>query len=178
MQGLVDFASQIGLIFAILLPPACYLGACALFLQAGWGFWLQAQPDNPYRGRPWVPWLSLVLCGVLASFDRFLTKANVSAGSGVVVSLSPLVSYAPVTPSGAFLGATPGATIVDVVVLFQAFFQAFGAMACLFAVLSWHARMKGRSNASPGGCGVQFAFGIALINVKTIAQWLVNTFTI
>lgn len=177
MQGLVDFAGQIGLVFAILLQPVCYLGACALFLYAGWGFWRQAQPDNPFRGRPWVPALSLIVCGVLASFDKFLTKANVSAGSNVVVGLSPLVSYTPVTSSATLLGATPGATIVNVVELFQLFFQAFGAMACLFAVLSWHARMTGRSNSSPGGSGVQFAFGIMLINVLSISRWLVNIFT-
>lgn len=176
MQGLLNFAAEIGLIFAALLPPACYLGACALFLHAGWGFWRQAQPDNPFRGRPWVPFVSLTVCGLLASFDVFLTKANVSAGSDVVVGLTDLVSYTPVAAQATLLGATPGEAIVNGVALFQRFFQSYGAMACLFAVLAWHASVTGRSNRSRGGCGVQFAFGIMLINVLTISRWLVNHF--
>lgn len=178
MQGLVNLASQLGLIFAVLLQPACYIGALALFIAAGWGFWRQAQPDNPYRGRPWVPAVSLLLCGVLASFDTVLTKANVSAGSTVVVRMSNAVSYTPVTPTGTVLGANPGQTIMNVVELFRLFFQAFGAMACLVAVFAWWLSVTGRTNRSKAASGVQFAFGVALINIKTISQWLVTTFTV
>ena len=178
MQGLVNFASQIGLALAILVQPFCYLGAIVLFLNAGWGFWRQAQPDNPHRGRPWVPTVSLVMCGVLASFHRLLTKANVSAGSTVVVTKTDLASYTSTAPSAAtVLGADPGATIVNVVGLFQLFFQAFGAMACLFALFAWHSSVTQRSNRSRMGCGVQFGFGVMLINVMTVAQWIVTTFT-
>ena len=178
MQGLVNLASQIGLIFAVLLHPACYLGALGLFLHAGWGFWRQSQPDNPYRGRPWVPSVSLLTCGVLASFDRFLTKANVSAGSTGVVRMSDAVSYTPGAATATVLGANPGETIVNTVDLFALFFQSFGAMACLIAVFAWEASVNGRSNRSRSSCGVQFAFGIALINVQTIARWLVATLTV
>ncbi len=178
MQGLVNFASQLGLAFAVLLQPVCYVGACILFISAGWGFWRQAQPDNPHRGRPWVPLVSLILCGVLASFDTFLTKANVSAGSTVVVRMSDLISYTPTAPTATLLGANLGDTIVNTIELFRQFFQAFGAMACLVAVLAWHASMTGRSNRSQAACGVQFAFGIALINILTISRWLVATLTV
>jgi len=178
MQGLVNFASQVGLIFAVLLQPACYLGALALFISAGWGFWRQAQPDNPYRGRPWVPAVSLVLCGVLASFDKLLTKANVSAGSTVVVRMSDAVSYTPTAPAGTLLGANAGEASVNAGELFRLFFQAFGAMACLVAVLAWHASVTGCSNRSKAAAGVQFAFGVALINIQTISRWLVATFTV
>jgi hypothetical protein len=41
MQGLVDFASQIGEVFAVLLPTFCYLAALACFLFAAWAFWMQ-----------------------------------------------------------------------------------------------------------------------------------------
>lgn len=178
MQGLVNFASQIGLAFAILIGPACYLGALWLFLRAGWGYWRQAQPDNPYRGRPWVPTVSLLMCGVLASFHTILTKANVSGGSKVIVGKTDLASYTATAPAGAtVLGANPGESIVNVVQLFQLFFQAFGALACLFAVLALHASMTQRTNRSRLACGVQFVFGILLINVMTVSQWIVATFT-
>src|SRR3954451_22666497 len=114
MSGLVAFASQIGLVFSSLLPAFCYLGAMVLFIIAAWGFWQQAQPHNPYRGRPWIPLVSLLLSGVLASFDRILTMANITGGSTVTVSLAA-IGYVPPTGSGTFLGANPATTIVNVV---------------------------------------------------------------
>jgi hypothetical protein len=177
MLGLVNFASQIGLMLSMLLPPLCYLGAIVLFIIAAWGLWRQAQPDNPYRGRPWVPLVSLLLSGVLASFDRVLSMANVTGGSTIAVSVAGMTSYVPPpAESGTLLGASPATTIVNVVTLFELFFQAFGAMACLFAVLSWRATVVGRSNRSQGGALVQFIFGILLINVLTISRWVVGLF--
>ena len=70
MQGLVDFANQIGEVFGVLVPTLCYLAALFCFLFAVWGFWMQSHPQNPFFGRPWIPFVSLVLCGVFASFDK------------------------------------------------------------------------------------------------------------
>ena len=145
--------------------------------MAGWGFWRQAHPDNPFRGRPWVPFVSLLLSGVFSSFNRLLTMANASAGTALTVSIAPLTTYTPPTTTGV-LGLGPGATVVNVVIFFQGFFQAFGAAACFVAVLAWWAIVKGRSNRSPGGCGVQFVFGIMLINILTISTWLVAVFAV
>lgn len=175
MDGLVAFASQIGYAFAVLLPLFCYLGAGILFVIAAWGFWQQAHPHNPFRGRPWVPAVSLLMSGALAGFDRILTMANVTGGSTIVVSTAALGYVAP--PAGStVLGADPSATVVNVVTLFQEFFQAFGAMACLFAILAWRATVVGRSDRSQGGALVQFVFGVMLINVVTISQWITGLF--
>lgn len=176
MQGLVNFAGEIGNAIAILLPTFCYLAALALFVSAGWGFWMQAHPFNPYRGRPWVPFVALVLSGAFASFPSILTMANNTAGTHLQVSVSALTSYTPPTVSGSALGQTPGDAVINVVKLFQGFFQAFGAMCCFFAMLRWNAVIGGRSNHSAGGCGVQFVFGIMLINVLTVSTWLVSVF--
>lgn len=177
MQGLVAFASQIGLIFGLLLPTFCYGAAIALFLFAGWGFWQQSQPGNPFRGRPWIPLASLLLCGVFASFDKILTKANVTGGSSVTVSMvAGLSSYSAPGAGGTLLGATPANTVVNVVQLFEQFFQSFGAMVCFVAVFASWSIIKGRSNRSQPGCGVQFVFGIILINVVTISQWVAGLF--
>lgn len=155
MQGLVNFASQVGLLLSMLLPPICYVGACFLFIVAGWGFWRQAHPDNPFRGRPWIPLVSLLLSGVLASFDRILTMANRTGGSDITVQVAAMTSYVPpAAGSGSVLGATPTDTVVNVVTLFEQFFQAFGAMACLMAVLAWRATVVGQSRRSRGGTAV------------------------
>ena len=177
MQGLVDFASQVGEAFAILVPTFCYLAALACFLFAAWGFWVQGQPHNPFHGRPWIPFLSLVLSGAFASFDKILTMALASAGSSVTASISALSSYsAPTVDSSTLMGSTPSATLVNVVTLFQGFFQSFGAMVAFFALLSWRAVVNGRANRSQMGCVVQFSFGIMLINILAITNALIAMF--
>jgi len=179
MQGLVDFATEIGRALAILLPSFLYLAAIALFVFSGWGFWRMSQPDNPWRGKPWVPPGSLILCGVFASFDRILTMANRSGGSAVTVGLaSDLTGYTPATPPGDVLGGTPGETILNVVTVFQHFFQSFGAMTAFFAVYAWWCVMRGVSNRRPSSCFVQLAFGITLINILPISTWLVGIFRV
>ena len=152
MQGLVDFASQVGEAFAILIPTFCYLAALMCFLFAAWGFWMQSHPQNPFFGRPWIPFLSLVLSGAFASFDKILNMALATAGSSVTASISSLSSYSPPTvPNGsALMGASPSATLVNIVTLFQAFFQSFGAMVVFFALLSWRSVVNGQANRSQG----------------------------
>jgi hypothetical protein len=177
MQGLVNFASQIGDAIAVALPALCYLTAACLFLFAAWGLWQQSQPHNPFRGRPWLPWVSLLLCGVFAGFDRFLSMANVSAGTNLAVSLTSYSASA-VPNASNILGNTPGDTVINVVQLFQGFFQSFGAICIFFALLAWRAAINGQTNRSQGGCFVQFAFGTMCMNILTIAQWLVGTFQV
>ena len=109
MQGLVDFASQIGEVFAVLLPTFAYLAALGCFLFAAWGFWMQAQPHNPFRGRPWIPFVSLVLAGAFASFDKILSMALASGGSSLSASITSLSSYSPpsVSDTSSLMGSTP-----------------------------------------------------------------------
>jgi len=177
VDGLVEFAYAAGNIFAVLLPVFCYLGAMVLFLVGVWGLRRQSQPDNPFRGKPWVPWLSLILCGFLASFDRILTMANATGGSTVTVSVGALTSYVPpANPGGGVVGATPTETLVNVVTIFAPFFQAFGALACLFALLAWRSTAVGTSRRPQSASAVQFVFGILLINCITVSQWVAGLF--
>jgi len=178
MQGLVDFASQVGEALAILVPTFCYLAALMCFLFAAWGFWMQSHPQNPFFGRPWIPFLSLVLSGAFASFDKILNMALATAGSSVTASITSLSSYAPPTVPDAstLMGSSPSATLVNVVTLFQAFFQSFGAMVVFFALVSWRSVVNGQANRSQMGCVVQFVFGIMLINILAITNALVAMF--
>lgn len=176
MSGLVNFAYQIGSIFAVLLPTFCYLGAMVLFTVGAWGLWRQSQPDNPFRGRPWVPVLSILISGVLASFDRVLTMANRTGGSSVTVSVASISSYVPPASSGSVLGATPTDTLINIVAIFEPFFQTFGALACLFAVIAWRATVVGRSRRPQSASFVQFVFGAMLINCLTVSRWVAGLF--
>jgi hypothetical protein len=178
MQGLVDFATAIGDAIDVLLPAFCYLTACTCFLFFVWSLWTLSAPhrhDHQYGHRPWVPWVSLVLSGLFATFPQFLTMADVSAGTNLAVSLT---SYAPTTPPNAqnVSSASPGATVVNVVTLFQHFFQAFGAASVFWAILRWRAIVNGQIDGRPSACGVQLIFGVLCINIVTVASGVVSFF--
>jgi NADH:ubiquinone oxidoreductase subunit 5 (subunit L)/multisubunit Na+/H+ antiporter MnhA subunit len=171
VQGLVNLASDIGDGIAVLLPAFCYIAAWACLLFAGWTLWTWSQPHHHHhhRHKPWVPFISLVLAGVFISFPRFLAKANVSAGTNLAVTLT---GYSPTVPGSAsnLVGANPQQTAMNVVALFQHFFQAFGAACVFWAIVRWRAIVNGRSEGSPTACAVQFIFGVMCINVVSVAN--------
>jgi uncharacterized membrane protein (DUF4010 family) len=92
------------------------------------------------------------------------------------VSLTSYAATTPPTATGA-LGATPTATVLNVVTLFQYFFEAFGAACVFWAIVTWRSIINGRTNGSPTACGIQFAFGVMCINIVTIANGVVTLFT-
>ena len=179
MQGLANFATAVADGIAVLLPAFCYLMACGCFFFFAWTLWSwsdsHSRYHHPHRHRPWVPWVSLVLCGVFATFPKFLTMANVSAGTNLAVGLT---QYAPTTPpnAGGLLGATPGASVINVVTLFQYFFQAFGAACVAWAIVRWRGIVNGHLQGSPTGCGIQFVFGVLCINILSVANGVVQLF--
>ena len=178
MQGLVDFTSALADAIATVLPMLCYLAACGCFFSFAWTLWNWSEPHSRYNHRhlkPWVPFVSLILCGVFASFPQFLNMANVSEGSSMVVGLT---AYAPTTPPNVDngLGATPQASVVDVITLFQNFFEAFGAAAVFWAIMRWRGMVNGRVNGSPTSCAIQFLFGVMCINIVQVSTGIVNFF--
>jgi hypothetical protein len=179
MQGLIDFATALADVIAVLLPAACYLAACACFTFAAWTFWRWSEPHrhggHHFSSRPWVPFVSLIMSGVFATFPHFLTMANVSAGTGLVVGLTSY--HATVGPDGSqVMGATPEDTVVNVVKLFQYFFQVFGAACVFLALWRWRAIVTGTMRGSPSACAVQFVFGVACINVLSITTGIAAYF--
>ena len=179
MQGLVDFATDIADGISVVLPAACYLMALGCFMSFGWTLWTWSQPHRHHHHnwhRPWVPIVSLVLCGVFASFPKFLSMTNVSLGTDAVVSLG---QYAPTTPpnaGGNLLGNSPQQSVLNVVQLFQYFFEAFGAGCIFWAILRWRGIINGHVQGSPTSCGIQFLFGACCMNIMTIATGVVNFF--
>jgi len=179
MQGLVNFTTAIADGIAVALPTFCYLAACGCFMYFAWTLWKWSEPHGRYHHhrieRPWAPFISLALSGVFASFPTFLTMANVSAGTNLVVGLTAYSATTAPDASGV-LGTTPDATVINVVTLFRYFFQAFGAACVFWAILRWRGIINGRLNGSPTACGVQFAFGILCINIVTVATGIESFF--
>jgi hypothetical protein len=179
MQGLVNFATALADGIAVFLPMLCYLSACGCFIFFAWTLWTWSEPHSRYNhrhiGKPWVPIVSLILCGVFASFPKFLTMANVSAGTNLVVGLT---SYAATTAPNAngLPGATPEASVIDAVTLFQYFFEAFGAACVFWAIMRWRGMVNGRVTGSLTSCAIQLTFGVMCINIVTIATGIVDFF--
>jgi hypothetical protein len=169
MQGLINFTTAIADSIAVLLPAFCYLMACSCFFYFAWTLWTwsdtHSRYHHPHRLRPWVPFLSLVLCGVFATF---LNMANVSAGTDLGVDLT---QYTPTTPPNAsnVLGTTPDASMINIVTLFQYFFQVFGAACVAWAIVRFRGIVNAHIQGSPTSCFVQFVFGICCVNIVTIA---------
>ena len=179
MQGLVNFSTAIADSIAVALPALCYLMACGCLFFAAWTFRSWAYHNHShhhhFHNRPWVPFISLILCGVFASFPHLLTMANVSAGTSLAVSIT---KYQATTPGNAanILGATPQTTVINVVTLFQYFFQAFGAACVFWAIVTWRSIVNGVTRGSPTACAIQFAFGVMCINILTVANGVVSFF--
>lgn len=174
MEGLVNFLRDIAIAGSWFLPAACYIAASFLFIGGVWGIWQQSQPQNPYVGKPWVPYLSIVLSGAFAAFDRILTKSAKSADLDVDVSLS---SESPTgyTGGGTLLnGAGPHDAILEIVKDFALFFQVFGAWVAFFALLSWKDSAAGKNNRTKLACLGQFALGVILLNPVKEANWLLS----
>jgi len=179
MQGLVNFTTAIADGISVSLPALCYLMACSCFLFSGWTFRSWAyhnhHPHHHFHNRPWVPFVSLILSGVFATFPQFLNMANVSFGTDLVTSLT---SYQATTPGNAsnILGTTPNNTVINVVTMFQYFFEAFGAACVWWAIVRWRAIVNGKADGSPTACAIQFAFGVMCINILTVANGVVSLF--
>lgn len=179
MQGLVNFATAIADGISVLLPAFCYLMACTCFLFAGWTFrgWSYTghSHHHHYHQRPWIPFVSLLLCGTFATFPHFLNMANVSAGTNLTTSLTSYAATPPGSASG-ILGATPSNTVVNVVALFQYFFQAFGAACVFWSLVTFRSIVNGYSRGTASACGIQFVFGVLCINILTVANGVVALF--
>lgn len=178
MQGLVNLVNDLGLGMAWLLPMACYIAAWISFLTGAWGLWQQRQPQNPFVGKPWVPWLGIVLSGVFAAFDRILTKSSASTGLGTQVALGTSVTgYTDATADSVISGSGPEDAILAIVNDFSLFFEMFGAWAAFMAVVAWNASATGKTNRSKLSCLVQFIFGVILLNPVKEAKWILNHWT-
>ena len=178
MQGLVNLVNDLALAMAWLLPMACYIAAWIAFLTGAWGLWQQRQPQNPFVGRPWVPWIGIVLSGVFATFDRILTKSTTSAGLDTQVSLGASVTgYTDAATGSVISGTGPEDAILSIVSDFALFFEMFGAWAAFMAVVAWNASATGKTNRSKLSCLIQFVFGVILLNPVKEATWILNHWT-
>ena len=177
MQGFVNLAADFGHAIAILIPLICYLMGGGLLIASIYGFWQWLNPSRSPR-HPWMPFVALFTSALLLSYDRMLNFANNTFGGGVSTSLSSnLTSYTvPTVDTAAMLGATPEDTLLNIITAFEAFFQAYGALVVLFGVVGLHQVMQGNRQHGASKPIVQIVFGIAVMNVLSIAATVMGYF--
>ena len=177
MQGFVNLAADFAAAIAWLIPAICYLGGGTLLIGSIYGFWQIANPGSQVSRRPAWPFVTLFVAATLLSFDQMLNFANNTFGGGVQTSLSPsLTSYQPPQlGTNGFMGATPEDTLLNIINVFDYFFRAYGALIVLFAVFTFYDNHKGQRHHY-GHPITQTVFGIAVMNVQSIASTVIGYF--
>lgn len=179
MQGFANLGADFGVAIAVLIPLICYLMGGGLLITAIYGFWKWADPSHNARN-PWKPFAALFTSAALLSYDRMLNFANNSFGGGVTSSNSALTSYTPPQlNAGGMMGATPEDTLLNIITTFQFFFEAYGALVVLLGLMGLYRVMQGNSHHGHHTMGkpmVQMVFGIAVMNVHSIAATVMGYF--
>jgi len=178
MQGFINLAADIGQALAVLVPFLCYTIGGSFILGSGWGFWQMAKPGSWFQSRPWVPFTTLFIGATLLSFDRMLNYANNTIGGGTQTSLSQVMtSYtAPTADGSSIVGNSPEDTLTNIIYLFEYFFLSYGALMVLLGVLALKGISEGTRRHGPSLALVQIVFGLAVMNIDTIAPGIMSYF--
>ncbi|SIR29613.1 MULTISPECIES: hypothetical protein [Acidiphilium] len=177
MQGFLNLADAIGNAITIILPALCYIIGSSLFILGGYGLWQSAKPGSYWAGHKYLPFLALFIASCFLSFDRILNKAEASFGGSVQFGLtSQITSYTSSTAPGV-LGTTPEATVLNLVIMFVGFFIPFGALMVFLAGNKVYAVGKGERRGGYSGPAIQLIFGLGLINIVTVTQWIMTNFS-
>jgi hypothetical protein len=107
-----------------------------------------------------------------------LNLAEATIGSAQTASMSDgLTSYTPPTVNPASLvGNSPEQTILNVINVFEYFFVCYGALIVLGGILALKYVSEGRRRHGPSLAIVQIVFGLAVMNIDTIAPTIMGYF--
>lgn len=130
------------------------------------------QPGSFWERHSWVPFATVLFAGAL------LTFGNDTFGGGPKVGMtSSLTSYAaPTVDTSALMGATPEATLLNIINVFIYFFRSYGALIVLLGIFSLKAVMEGRKRGGTGTSVIMIVFGFAVMSVDTIAAAVMQYF--
>ena len=176
MQGFVNLGADVGVAIAVLIPLICYLTGGGLLIASIYWFWQWLNPARSTR-HPWMPFAALFTSSALLSYQRMLNFANATFGGGVTTSSSALTSYtAPTLDPSTMAGATPEDTLLNIITAFEFFFQSYGALVVLFGLLGLYHVMQGNRQHTASKPIVQMVFGVAVMNVHSIASTVIGYF--
>lgn len=179
MQGFVNFADDIGQAISVIIPALCYIIGLGFMLAAGCGMWqLSRGRHGGLAARPWVPFVTLFISAALLTFDRMLNLGEATLGSSQQASMADgMTSYTPptVNPSS-LVGTSPEQTILNVINVFQYFFESYGALIVLMGILALHHVSEGRRRHGPLLPTIQIVFGFGVMNINTIAPFVMSYF--
>jgi hypothetical protein len=180
MQGFVNFADDVGQAISVVIPAICYLLGISFLIAAGWGCMQLSKGGNgSWVSRPWMPLVTLLIGSALLTFDRMLNLGEATLGSTQTASISDgLTSYTPpAIDSSGLMGNSPEQTIVNIIDAFDYFFINYGAWIILTGILALKHVSEGRRNHGPSLPVVQIIFGFGVMNINTIAPYVMSYFT-
>lgn len=180
MQGFVNFAASIAYALEWLVPTLCYLVGSALFILVGYGAWQCWRPGSWWAGRKYLIVIEGLVGSLLLTFPQFLNEANATFGSSVTSQLSAgATAYVPpVVNTATLIGDSPEQTLLNFINLFSAFFVSYGAFIVLVSIFLFRGVSRGETRHGYSLPLISFAFGIALMNIQTIAQWVISNFNV
>ena len=180
MQGFVNFAASVAYALEWIIPTICYLVGSGLFILAGYGAWQCWRSGSWWSSRKFLIVTESIVGSLLLTFPSFLNEANRTFGSNVTATISAgATAYVPpVVNTSALIGATPEQTLLNFITLFQGFFISYGAFIVLVSVFLFRGVTRGETRHGYSLPLISFAFGIALMNLQTIAQWVISNFNV
>ncbi|WP_259654894.1 hypothetical protein [Gluconacetobacter dulcium] len=175
MEGLFDFAQDIGLALSWVLPLLCYVGGTWFLVGGLLGILQRSAAQNGLLAKPFVPELMIAVGATFLSFPEFLNVGNRTLGFAANVDLgaSQKLSFSTDTLSNAAKGG-PLQTLTAILTVWHTYFACYGALIVYFAFVRQVGRAKGTNNSSPALNAVMGISGFFVMNADVIAPALLK----
>lgn len=175
MQGLFNFAQDIGAALAWILPTLCYIGGASFLLGGVWGIYQRSAMSNGFLSKGFAPEMMITAGATLLSFPEFL---NVGASTLGLSSTAAMGANTPVHFDANTLTtaakAGPLAAFTAILSVFHIYFAAYGALIVYFAIVRQVGRAKGTNNSSTSMNMIMMVAGFLVMNADVIGPELLK----
>jgi len=175
MEGLFDFAQDIGAALSWLLPMLCYVTG-ASFLAAGvMGIFQRSSISNGFLSKGFMPELTIAAGATFLSFHEFLNMGNRTLGFDANAGMGAPAATS--FSSDALMTAAQGgpvAALTAILGVFHAYFACYGALIVYFSIVRQIGRAKGANNSSTGLNLVMCVGGFLVMNADVIGPALLK----
>lgn len=175
MEGLFDFAQDIGSALGWLLPALCYIGGSWLLATGAMGIVQRSRQPLGFLTQPFVPELMIAVGATFLSFPEFLNAGNRTLGFDANAGLGApaKVSFSTDALANAAKGG-PLQALTAILTVWHSYFAAYGALIVYFGLVRQVGRAKGTNNSSPGLNMVMIVAGFMVMNADVIGPGLIR----
>ncbi|MFT8482607.1 MAG: hypothetical protein ABF689_06315 [Gluconobacter cerinus] len=175
MEGLFDFAQDLGAALSWLLPFLCYVGGGCFLLSGVMGIFQRSSISNGLLSKGVVPEMMILVGATFLSFPEFLNMGNRTLGfeGNAGIGTPAKMSFS----SDALMTAAqrgPLAALTAILNVFHVYFAAYGALIVYFAIVRQMGRAKGTNNSSTGLNMVMGIAGFLVMNADVLGPALLK----